>query len=331
MAKKLSLAMPRLRVRRDALPDRAESASGATRAVAARVAAHSSGAGAEGEPVMEAHWRTMEHFLDAQRRVMESALGRAGEAPSAARDLPFVREIVSHVPGRELVARCQLTLEEDVFLRDHTLETGPVSVEDRELVGLPIVPLTISMEMLAEGAAALGPGSTVMEMRDIRAARWIALDDERMTLEIRARRTEADAEVEVELVERRSENGGPATEPLVRGVVVLGDGYSSGDRTQEFELRNARASKRGPSHLYGGTAMFHGPAFQAVEAIERVGDDGIEATLAAPGDGDLFRSRGEPRLLIDPITLDAMGQVVAPGWRTHTTGASTYFRSGSSN
>jgi phosphopantetheinyl transferase len=57
--------------------------------------------------------------------------------------------------------------------------------------------------------------------------------------------------------------------------------------------------------------LFHGPTFQAVETIDQVGDDGIVATLRAPIDGGPFSSAGEASMLIDPITLDAMGQVVA--------------------
>ena len=55
-------------------------------------------------------------------------------------------------------------------------------------MALPVVPLTISMEMLAEAATALLPNKLLLGMKDIRAYRWIALDENRLTLELIAKR-----------------------------------------------------------------------------------------------------------------------------------------------
>jgi hypothetical protein len=84
------------------------------------------------------------------------------------------------IPGRELKARCQLDLVEDLFLRDHTLGRQ-VSMSDQELTALPVVPLTITMEMLAEAGAVLCPGKVLIGVENFQAHRWIALDEERVT------------------------------------------------------------------------------------------------------------------------------------------------------
>jgi phosphopantetheinyl transferase len=55
--------------------------------------------------------------------------------------------------------------------------------------------------------------------------------------------------------------------------------------------------------------MFHGPAFRGVLSLDRVGDDGAEAMLAADLHREHLRSdRGT--FLTDPILLDQPGQVV---------------------
>jgi acyl transferase domain-containing protein len=91
------------------------------------------------------------------------------------RKLPFIREIVSFIPEKEAVSLCTLDFREDRFLLDHTLG-GKVSEVDNDLSALSVVPLTFSMEILAEGAALLMPGKKLVGMREIRAYRWIGLD-----------------------------------------------------------------------------------------------------------------------------------------------------------
>src|SRR5262249_54925837 len=70
---------------------------------------------------------------------------------------PFVGTVTKFVPNQSLTALRELNIEEDLFLKDHTLGRR-VSVADEGLLGLPIVPLTVSMEMLAEAGAAVVPG-----------------------------------------------------------------------------------------------------------------------------------------------------------------------------
>jgi acyl carrier protein len=122
----------------------------------------------------------------------ESALPRdtgdtiAGSASQAVLPMPFIDTVVSLTPGEELNARCEINLDEDLFLRDHTLGRQ-VSVTDPELMGLPVMPLTMSMEILAEAAAVLVPDLHLIGMRNVRAYRWIALEGERLTLRLAAR------------------------------------------------------------------------------------------------------------------------------------------------
>jgi acyl transferase domain-containing protein/phosphopantetheinyl transferase len=283
----LVLALPRLRL--DRLPAPAPAALPASAAPAQNT-------------VVEAYLATMTRFVESQQRVMLEALG--GAAPARA---PFLREILQHVPGESLTALCELSLDEDVYLLDHTLETGVLSAADPDLTGLPIVPLTVSIEVLAEAAAALAPGRMVTGMRDVTASRWLALDAGRLPLLVRAARGGEPDEVSVKLWERESPDGPPAVE----ATVLLGERRAPVARANGFPLRDERLPALKGEDLYGGTAMFHGPAFQVVSSLDRVGSDGIEATLTLPGAPLPLASDAAPDLQADPVALDAMGQVVA--------------------
>src|SRR5262249_8287437 len=100
---------------------------------------------------------------------------------------PMLSEVVDLVPGEELVARGALDPAEDVYLRDHTLGRH-VSDADPDLTALAVLPLTMSLEILAEGAAALFPGRLVIQIRDVRAHRWIDFAGGPQLLEVTVRR-----------------------------------------------------------------------------------------------------------------------------------------------
>jgi acyl carrier protein len=133
--------------------------------------------------------------------------------------LPFIREVRVHIPGQELEAWCTLSLDEDRFLHDHTLGRE-ISQLDASLLALPVVPLTMSMEILAEAAAYLMPGQALIGMRHVRAYRWILLENESIPLVVVARRKPASNEVEVRLQEADSEGVVQPT-PILEGTMVF--------------------------------------------------------------------------------------------------------------
>ena len=54
-----------------------------------------------------------------------------------------------------------------------------------------VVPFTVMAEMLAQAAAVLVPGETVVALRDVHARKWIRYECEPITLELRAQRDPA--------------------------------------------------------------------------------------------------------------------------------------------
>src|SRR6202023_2161531 len=91
---------------------------------------------------------------------------------------PLLGEILRHEAGRELVTRRKLDLREDLFAAHHTLGGRKVSQVDPEQHGQPVMPMTFSLEMMAEAAAHLVPGKVIVGLKNIRLLRWLPFDDE---------------------------------------------------------------------------------------------------------------------------------------------------------
>ena len=265
--------------------------------------------------VMEEHLRTMQHFLMAQQQFLTSYLGVGASAPSAApietEDTPepvrpFLDEVVELVEGSHAIALHHFDLLRENVFWDHTLGRD-VSKEDPSLLGLPVVPLTVTMEMLAEAAALLEPHRVCTGMRDIRAARWVTIEQPGYTVELTAKQ-KSPGEIHVAL--REAGNASALRPVFAEAIVLFGDHAPASGGPMPFQLENERPSAWDPAMLYR-TGMFHGPMMQGVKSVERAGRNGTSATLRTLPAGELFNGNPYPAFVFDPILLDAAGQVVA--------------------
>ena len=172
---------------------------------------------------------------------------------------------------------------------------------------MTLVPLTVTMEMLAEGGALLEPNKLLVGMRDIRASRWITLEKPDYTIEVTATQT-TPGEVHVAL----REAGAPGTlRPiLAEAVTVFAERYPDSGLPRPFALENEKRSAWIPEQLYR-TGMFHGSLMQGAKSVERAGRNGSSATLEVLPHTALFTDNPQPAFLFDPVLLDAAGQAVA--------------------
>lgn len=220
---------------------------------------------------------------------------------------PLIGEVVLFTPEMELVAQRKIDLDEDIFLQHHTLGRQ-VSVNEKGVTALPVMPLTMSMEMLAEAGALLMPDKVLIGMKNIRAYRWIALEQKSLSLQISARRKPGTNEVEAR-IQNLEETKVSEENPIVEGTLVFASNYPHPPGVDPLLLQSERPSRWTPEELYS-RGMFHGPHWQGVASVDRWGKDGSIATLEVlPTDGFL-RSIKTPRFVTDPIVLDAAGQVV---------------------
>ena len=228
----------------------------------------------------------------------------------------FIERLEVLVPGKTARASKVFDLNEDLFLKDHSLG-GRVSARDVDLCALIVIPLTISLECLAQVASLLVPGKSLLAIRDIHANRWIAFNESQVTVEISADvNPNSSLEINARLTDKgTNETREIARTPAVEATLVFGD-QAEPTLARTIILSNPHSSPFRPEQLYT-EVMFHGPAFQGVAGVDALSDNGISATLRVPAEQGLFRAPIEPRFLTSPLVLDAVGQLVG-FWTAHT-------------
>jgi acyl transferase domain-containing protein/phosphopantetheinyl transferase (holo-ACP synthase) len=276
--------------------------------------------------VMNEYLRTMEQFLEVEQVVVETFLARGGlhasrgngffrkESPSPTVKLPaafvpghFNLTVQSMIEGQELIADCQLDLNEHIFLRDHTLGRSP-SALDETLLALPIIPLTISMEIMAQAASLLFPGQRLVGMKNFRSYRWIEVGEKGCAIIITAKvkTTNSTEEVEVRII--NSDISADEQNLHAEATLVFRNDYPVAPDVVSLTGREGRSYHLQPEHYYD--SMFHGPCFRSVASIDRFDRTSIQATLKKSPNPRLFRSSKDYTFLTDPILLDGAGQVI---------------------
>jgi malonyl CoA-acyl carrier protein transacylase/phosphopantetheinyl transferase/acyl carrier protein len=255
-------------------------------------------------------------------QVMDFVSTQARPEPAA---FPLIGKIETLRPGVDLVAVRELDTNHDLFLNDHALG-GRVSITDAALTGLPLMPLTMTIELMAEAAAFLMLGKILIEMRDIRASKWLALDEGRVTLRVTAAvrpATEPIQAVEVRVYLLRHapslsddkmppttpDSGDVEDTPIAECVAFLTDRYPEPPKPSNFVPQSPRPSKWQPERLYRDH-MFHGPSFRGIESIDEWAENGSKATLRVLPRSGLFATVQNPTFVADPILLDAAGQMI---------------------
>lgn len=252
--------------------------------------------------VMADYFATMRAFLAQQQSLLEAWQPGAGEPAPQAEDplawAPFLDELVEASPER-LVARCHLAVHRDAFLRDHVL-SGRGSDTDPELVGLACVPLMASLEILAEAAAALAGTADFASIEQVRAFDWIALDDEALTLDVVAEPVAGEAGLWRATL---SQAGAPAVTALFR--------LADTPRLAPLPALAAPRAARWDGQAIYDVGMFHGPIFQSLAHVRGWDESGIDCELSDCSLAGFFDGETTPSMVLNPVLMDAMGQLAA--------------------
>ncbi len=277
--------------------------------------------------VLAEHALVMQEIMRTHEAVMRGALGCASMAVpaavalaepepepepepaaalgSAAYPLLKTSSILTHEPGRALTLRTVLDVDEHLFLDDHCLYF-PASEFGNQGEPVLSMPMTGSLELMAEAASLLCPGLRVTGAERIQATRWINVnrEEKRTALVVTASRKSDDA---VQVMIRPE---GKPVELLAEAVVLFGRQLESPPAAEPLELRDPRPPRLGGKTVYTEHLMFHGPSFQGIVGIDAVGDNGVRGRLEMPANDRVLASSPQPRFAIDPFLLDAAGQVL---------------------
>jgi acyl transferase domain-containing protein/phosphopantetheinyl transferase (holo-ACP synthase)/acyl carrier protein len=227
--------------------------------------------------------------------------------------LPLSGRVLSHTPGREVVIQRRIDLAEDIYLLDHCLDPR-ASDHEPPRHALPVLPLTVSVEMMAEAAALLRPGARVVGMQGVQASKWIDLDPDtkRASILITARAGSSAERVDVTIHphDESQPTRAPTGSAYAVGTAILADNFPAAPPQPCAPLRNPRPPSHTAQQMYEQRRMFHGPRFQGVASLDEVGDDGLVAQIEVLPLDNLLRSNASPSFIFDPFLLDAAGQLV---------------------
>ena len=197
----------------------------------------------------------------------------------------------------------------DLYLADHTLGRN-VSTTQSGQRALAIMPLTMSLEILAEAAASLVPGTIVVGLRD---APGVPLDRRGRAagpLEYRRGAFGVPGSVVVQLrnLSEDAESAEPARSPVLEATVLLADTYpgTNGSAASPGQPATPRWSPGPPVPRRDVPRS----DWQGVTSVDETGDDGTIATLRVLPFDRLLRDVPAPRFALDPVVLDAAGQVI---------------------
>jgi acyl transferase domain-containing protein len=254
----------------------------------------------ESAPPAERYQQTVE-ALRANEQALES-LGQSedGECYEQEADLPFASQIVEKTEDR-VRTRFDLDLRAHTFLRDHVLYARTVSEIDPTLTALPVVPLSVSMEMLIEVAALLAEQPYVVALENVQAHNWVAVEEERRTIELCAWRLEEAGRVHAAVCDGDT--------VLFEGDVLFASAPLEA-ASPLSALRAPQAPRWRDEELYT-SGMFHGPLFHSIAHLVAWDDTGMDAQLADTPLDDFFDGGAAPALFVNPVLLDAVGHVTA--------------------
>src|SRR5262249_30842267 len=146
-------------------------------------------------------------------------------------------------PREQRVVR-RLSVERYPELLDHTFfrqAPGWPVVSDRH----PVVPMTMSIGLMMDAAAALVPERTVIGVEDVRAYRWLAVSPP----------VDAVFQLRYDGVDRVA----VTIEGYAEGTVILGDGYPPAPPAPTTPLAGEGPPTLQAEDLYRDRWMFHGP------------------------------------------------------------------------
>lgn len=255
--------------------------------------------------VMGDYFDVMRGFLAQQQEVLAGWQARPGdadqpqiEAAPLHSSMPFLDRIVE-LDDVHLRAESQLSVHRDAFLRDHVL-SGRGSATDPDLIGLACVPLMVSLEIMAEACALLAHNTQVCTIENVRAFDWIALDDGELVVEVSA-----------DAIDVTAGRFGATLRQNGAVAVTAEFGFAPDWRIPAFAPLGALQPARWSGQEVYDIGMFHGPTFQSLRHIQGWNSDGIDAELSPCGLVGFFERGERPALVLNPVLLDAMGQLAA--------------------
>jgi NAD(P)-dependent dehydrogenase (short-subunit alcohol dehydrogenase family) len=202
-----------------------------------------------------------------------------------------------------------LNTEDDLYLNDHTFD------------GIPVMPMAIALELMAEAAHAAYPDWQLARVGqlDIPAGIVFESGSKELTVVVEEQSATADGlkaqlSVVVEGTQRRTHFR--CTADLTRGAPtspLLPGGIPDSFALPAFLQPPAVLPK--VRDIYENW-LFHGPLFQGISTVDAMGSNGITGTLRVKGAAECLQDAGGHEWVVGPMLLDSAMQL-AGVWARH--------------
>lgn len=202
-----------------------------------------------------------------------------------------------------------LNSEDDPYLKDHTFD------------GIPVMPMAIALELMAEAAQAAYPDWQLARVSqlDIPAGIVFETGSKELTVMVQEQSEGAEAltvqlSVAVDGTQRRTHFR--CTADLTRGPLTcppLPAGIPASFSAPAFLKPPAVLPK--VRDIYDSW-LFHGPIFQGVSTVDAMGSNGITGTLRIKGAAECLKNAGGNEWVVGPVLLDSAMQL-AGVWARH--------------
>ncbi len=256
-----------------------------------------------GEQVMLKYFDLMHDFLTQQNTFMEKIADSEKEPQTETlieETIAPLLDKVTTLDENQCIGQCHLSVFEDNFLQNHIL-SGTVSQEDPELLGLSCVPFMVSLEIMAEACALVAGRKDITLIENVKTYDWIALDQNQLMLDVEATRLSSDPDKIRANIFNSAEK-----------IITADFSFEPQLATQKMLTPLAEQKEyRWKTHELYSTGMFHGPLFQSIKNIDGWDDTGIDASLSEVSLEGFFVEGETPHLLLNPVLLDAVGQLAA--------------------
>jgi len=220
-------------------------------------------------------------------------------AVSLSQSAPPIARLAGPASGKRL---------ETAFRREVSLEVLPV-LASHVIDGHAVLPMVLTLEWLAEGAARRNPGLVVAGIDDMRLFKGVILNDTpAVTVEIRAGKAVRDGREFRVAVEMWGMLAGGREAALARAEVLLADRFATGSPRLFHRTVPPYLKSRG--EIYG-SLLFHGRAMQGIQRVDGCNLHGISGWASrAPLPADWIARPTRGTWLFDPLAIDCSFQLL---------------------
>jgi len=258
------------------------------------------------EKIFEGHQKLMQHFLKVNDTVTKSFLNRLNFKSTEINNLPIFEEIDKLLLNGKY-KKTKLGLE---FLG--TLDISKHKLINDHAMGkkLPVVPFTISLELLAEiGTLLIEPYNNCLCVFECSGNKW--LDFERSCIDIKItanwellNKKEKIVVIKVYNITDKKETKIPAFQGKVKTILNLAD-------KPVVELGKIKNSATISIPNFYKDHLFHGTCFKSIHKINYWNANGVEAIFEMPDLLDAINGVSSPEFVIPGPMLDSTGQLMA--------------------